>query len=152
MFIWSQFINRIETGLKTSEIFNKDMRWFCKLQPVLELWGEGLLTGEFDLVHCSLETLIRWSLGVLSFLWFHPLVLILPLEATEAVSSLGRGLEAAAVTAVAVPDCPSPCVAEATPSRTEDSTFCRGSCSQWTQGKQGLWDKPSGQARYASKE
>ena len=105
------------------------MRLFCKLQPVLELWGEGLLT---DFVHCSLETFIRWSLGVLSFLWFHSLVLILPLEATEAVSSLSRGLEAAAVTAVAMPDCLSPCVAEATPSRTEDSTFCRGSCSQWT--------------------
>ena len=130
------------------------MRLFCKLQPILELWNEELLTGEFDLVHCSLGTFIKWSLNVLSFLWFHPLILILPLEPTEQVCSLGQWLEAAAGMAAAMAACLPvfPVLAQDTLSSADDGTFCHSYCSPVdTERKRGLRDKPPGPACYTTK-
>lgn len=103
------------------------------------------------MVHCSLETLIKRSLNVLSFLWFHPLILILPREPTEQVHSLGRRLEAAAGVTAAVPGCLSPLCRHRTPC-TDDGTFCHSHCSPVdTERKRGLQDKPPGRACYTAK-
>lgn len=106
------------------------------------------------MVHCSLGTFIKWSLNVLSFLWFHPLILILPLEPTEQVCSLGQWLEAAAGMAAAMAACLPvfPVLAQDTLSSADDGTFCHSYCSPVdTERKRGLRDKPPGPACYTTK-